>query len=221
MRLVIADDEVLLRQGLTRLLETTDVEVIASVGDASALKTAVSEYEPDAVIVDIKMPPTHTDEGITAALDIRARHPNVAVLVLSHYLDSRYALRLLQHQEGSVGYLLKERVSDLAVLVDALRRVTEGECVVDPTIVARLMSRRTKSSPVELLSERERQVLSLMAQGHSNAGICDQLVLSPRTVEAHIGHIFAKLNLTEATDYHRRVRAVLMYLRPSQPGDAQ
>jgi DNA-binding NarL/FixJ family response regulator len=221
MRLVIADDEVLLRQGLTRLLETTDVEVIASVGDASALKTAVAEYEPDAVIVDIKMPPTHTDEGITAALEIRARHPNVAVLVLSHYLDSRYALRLLEHQEGSVGYLLKERVSDLAVLVDALRRVTEGECVVDPTIVARLMSRRTKSSPVELLSERERQVLSLMAQGHSNSGICEQLVLSPRTVEAHIGHIFAKLNLTDSADYHRRVRAVLMYLRPNQPRDPQ
>lgn len=221
MRLVIADDEVLLRQGLTRLLETTDVEVIASVGDASALTTAVAEDEPDAVIVDIKMPPTHTDEGITAALDIRARHPNVAVLVLSHYLDSRYALRLLEHQEGSVGYLLKERVSDLAVLVDALRRVTEGECVVDPTIVARLMSRRAKSSPVEVLSERERQVLSLMAQGHSNAGICDQLVLSPRTVEAHIGHIFAKLNLTDSADYHRRVRAVLMYLRPNQPSNAQ
>ena len=221
MRLVIADDEVLLRQGLTRLLETTDVEVIASVGDASALKIAVAEYEPDAVIVDIKMPPTHTDEGITAALEIRARHPNVAVLVLSHYLDSRYALRLLEHQEGSVGYLLKERVSDLAVLVDALRRVTEGECVVDPTIVARLMSRRTKSSPVELLSERERQVLSLMAQGHSNSGICEQLVLSPRTVEAHIGHIFAKLNLTDSADYHRRVRAVLMYLRPNQPRDPQ
>jgi DNA-binding NarL/FixJ family response regulator len=182
MRLVIADDEVLLRQGLTRLLETTDDEVMASVGDASALKTAVSEYEPDAVIVDIKMPPTNTGEGITAALDIRARHPDVDVLVLSHYLDSRYALRLLEHQEGSVGYLLKERVSDLAVLVDALRRVTEGECVVDPTIVARLMSRRTRSNPVELLSERERQVLSLMAQGHSNAGICEQLVLSPRTV---------------------------------------
>jgi len=221
MRLVVADDEVLLRQGLTRLLETTDVEVIASVGDASALKTAVAEYEPDAVIVDIKMPPTHTDEGITAALEIRARHPNVAVLVLSHYLDSRYALRLLEHQEGSVGYLLKERVSDLAVLVDALRRVTEGECVVDPTIVARLMSRRTKSSPVESLSERERQVLSLMAQGHSNSGICEQLVLSPRTVEAHIGHIFAKLNLTDSADYHRRVRAVLMYLRPNQPRDPQ
>jgi DNA-binding NarL/FixJ family response regulator len=221
VRLVIADDEVLLRQGLTRLLETTDVEVIASVGDASALKTAVSEYEPDAVIVDIKMPPTHTDEGITAALDIRARHPDVAVLVLSHYLDSRYALRLLEHQEGSVGYLLKERVFDLAVLVDALLRVTEGECVVDPTIVARLMSRRTQSSPVEMLSERERQVLSLMAQGHSNAGICEQLVLSPRTVEAHIGHIFAKLNLTDSADYHRRVRAVLMYLRPNQPRDPQ
>lgn len=216
MRLVIADDEVLLRQGLTRLLETTDVEVIASVGDASALKTAVAEYEPDAVIVDIKMPPTHTDEGITAALDIRASHPNVAVLVLSHYLDSRYALRLLEHQEGSVGYLLKERVSDLAVLVDALRRVTEGECVVDPTIVARLMSRRTTPSPVQMLSEREREVLSLMAEGHSNLGICEKLFLSPRTVEAHIGHIFVKLKLTESTDYHRRVRAVLIYLRPSQ-----
>jgi DNA-binding NarL/FixJ family response regulator len=216
MRVVIADDEVLLRQGLSRLLETTDIEVVASVGDARALKDAVAEYKPDAALLDIKMPPTHTDEGITAALDIRAAHPDVAVLVLSHYLDSRYALRLLEHQEGSVGYLLKERVSDLAVLVDALRRVTEGECVIDPTIVARLMSRRTKPSPVQMLSEREQEVLSLMAEGHSNSGICEKLFLSPRTVEAHIGHIFAKLNLTDSADYHRRVRAVLIYLRPSQ-----
>ncbi|MEO8518436.1 MAG: response regulator transcription factor [Dermatophilaceae bacterium] len=220
MRVVIADDEVLLRQGLSRLLETTDIEVVASVGDARALKDAVAEYKPDAAIVDIKMPPTHTDEGITAALEIRTAHPDVAVLVVSHYLDSRYALRLLEHHEGSVGYLLKERVSDLAVLIDALRRVTEGECVVDPTIVARLMSRRTKSSLVEVLSEREREVLSLMAEGHSNAGICDKLFLSPRTVEAHIGHIFAKLDLTDGADYHRRVQAVLMCLRSGQASGA-
>lgn len=217
MRVVIADDEVLLRQGLSRLLETTHAQVVASVGDARALGQAVAEYEPDAVIVDIKMPPSHTDEGIVAALDIRSRYPSVAVLVLSHYLDSRYALRLLEHQERSVGYLLKERVSDLAVLVDALQRITEGECVVDPTIVSRLMSRRSRSGPIERLSPREQEVLSLMAQGHSNARICEQLVLSPRTVEAHVAHIFAKLALTDSAESHHRVQAVLMYLRRSHP----
>ena len=213
MRIVIADDEVLLRQGLTRLLETTDVEVVASVGHPLALAQSVAKYEPDAAIVDIKMPPTHTDEGIMAALDIRESHPAVAVLVLSHYLDSAYALRLLEHHEGSVGYLLKERISDLAVLLDALRRITEGECVIDPTIVSRLMALRSRSSPVKTLSPREQEVLALMAQGHSNAGICRHLVLSPRTVEAHVAHIFSKLALTNAADSHRRVQAVLMYLR--------
>lgn len=213
MRVVVADDEVLLRQGLARLLTTADIEVVAAVGDAAALEAAVAEHVPDAVLVDIKMPPTHTDEGIVAALRIRAAYPAVAVLVLSHYLDSRYALRLLDHQLGSVGYLLKDRVSDLAVLVDALQRVTEGECVVDPTIVARLMLRPRRTPLVQLLSEREHEVLSLMAEGHSNQAICSRLFLSPRTVEAHIGHIFRKLELADAPEHHRRVRAVLLYLR--------
>lgn len=215
MRVIVADDEVLLRQGLGRLLVGAGIDVVASVGDAEALEAAVAEHEPDAVIADIKMPPTHSDEGIVAALRIRAALPRVAVLVLSHYLDSRYALRLLEHREGSVGYLLKERVSDLAVLVDALHRVTEGECVVDPTIVARLMQRQRQTPLIQLLSEREREVLSLMAQGHSNQAICSRLFLSPRTVEAHIGHIFSKLELPESHDHHRRVRAVLLFLRSS------
>jgi DNA-binding NarL/FixJ family response regulator len=212
MRVIVADDEALLRQGLAALLATTDIEVVATVGDALALTGAVESLHPDAVLVDIKMPPTHTDEGVRAALDIRWRHPDTGVLVLSHYLDSPYAMRLIETREGSVGYLLKERVSDLAVLVEALHRITDGESVVDPTIVARLINRRS-DSPVQRLSEREREILGLMAEGHSNTRIGQRLFLSPRTVEAHIGHIFGKLDLTPSDDYHRRVLAVLAYLR--------
>lgn len=211
MRVIVADDETLLRQGLAALLTTTDIDVVATVGDGAALTQAVGRLHPDAVLVDIKMPPTHTDEGIRAALDIRRNHPDTGVLVLSHYLDSRYAMRLMQSREGSVGYLLKERVSDLAVLVEALHRITEGESVVDPTIVARLINR--PHSPIQRLSEREREILALMAEGHSNPRIGERLFLSPRTVEAHIGHIFTKLDLAPSDDYHRRVLAVLAYLR--------
>lgn len=212
MRVIVADDEALLRQGLAALLATTDIDVVATVGDGLSLTRAVDMLHPDAVLVDIKMPPTHTDEGIRAALDIRRRHPDTGVLVLSHYLDSRYAMRLLETREGSVGYLLKERVSDLVVLVEALRRIADGESVVDPTIVARLIHRRP-SSPLQRLSEREREILALMAEGQSNARIGARLFLSPRTVETHIGHIFGKLNLAPSDDYHRRVLAVLAYLR--------
>jgi DNA-binding NarL/FixJ family response regulator len=173
---------------------------------------ALRQHDVDAVIVDIKMPPTHTDEGLRAAVEIRREHPGVAVLVLSHYLDARYALRLLEQREGSVGYLLKERVSDLAVLVDALQRLIDGECVVDPTIVARLMARRPQS-PMLRLSSRELEILGLMAEGRSNHRIGSQLALSPRTVETHIRHIFSKLDLDNSEDYHRRVSAVIMYLR--------
>jgi serine/threonine-protein kinase len=174
--------------------------------------------DPDVAIVDIRMPPTHTDEGLAAAERIREAHPDVGVLVLSQYLETRYAMRLLESHPERVGYLLKERVSDIAVLADALRRVHEGECVVDPTIVARLVKRGRRSALAELTT-REREVLALMAEGHSNRGICEQLFLSPKTVEAHVGRILQKLSLPGDAEYHRRVLAVLTYLRES-PADA-
>jgi DNA-binding NarL/FixJ family response regulator len=213
MRVVIADDEVLLREGLGRLLAEVDIDVVATVGDASLLMRSVSLDRPDVAIVDIKMPPTHTEEGLAAAIDIREHHPEVGVLVLSHYLDSRYATRLMHQHPGGIGYLLKERVSDVAVLVDSLRRVADGESVVDPTIVSRLLARQRQSGPIDALTAREKEVLTLMAEGHSNQGISDRLLLSPKTVERHIGHIFAKLGLDEAENQHRRVLAVLTFLR--------
>ena len=172
-------------------------EVTVKAADADELLRLVALRRPDAVIVDIKMPPTHTDEGLVAADAIRASHPEIGVLLLSQYLATDYALRLLERHPEGVGYLLKERVSDVAVLADALRRVAEGESVLDPTIVSRLMKRRG-DTPLADLTEREREVLALMAEGHSNQGICSALFLSPKTVEAHIGHIFSKLGLREA-----------------------
>jgi len=213
MRVVIADDEVLLREGLARLLTETGFEVVAKAGDPDQLLSAVRDARPEVAIVDIKMPPTHTDEGLVAAEQIRRLNPSVGVLVLSHYLESRYAMRLLQQHPERVGYLLKERISDVAVLTDAIRRVAEGECVIDPTIIARLMARRRDSGPLTQLTDRERQVLALMAEGHSNQGICDKLVLSPKTVEAHVSQIFSKLGLRGVSGYHRRVLAVLTFLR--------
>ena len=168
---------------------------------------------PDVAIVDIKMPPTYTDEGLVAAEQIRACHPQVGVLVLSQYLESRYATRLLEHHPEAVGYLLKERVSDIAVLADAIRRIHEGECVLDPTIVARLIRRPRRRGPLDELTGREREVLALIAEGRSNQAIAGLLVLSPKTVEAHVGRVFAKLGLDESPDYHRRVLAVLAFLR--------
>ena len=216
MRIAIADDEVLLREGLGRLLGEAGVEVVVSTGDPAELIRRVALTRPDAAIVDIKMPPTHTDEGIRAAQELRQSHPELGVLVLSHYLDSRYAMRLLEELPGGAGYLLKERVSDVAVLVDALKRVREGECVVDPTIVARLMARRRASGPIGDLTAREREVLALMAEGYANAAICERLYLSPKTVETHVRQIFLKLDLREAPDQHRRVSAVLAFLRSDQ-----
>ncbi len=213
MRVVIADDEVLLREGMARLLTEVGLEVVATVGDAPELMRSVALDQVDVAIVDIKMPPTNTDEGLVAARAIRELYPAVGVLLLSHYLDSRYALRLLDQYTEGVGYLLKERVSDVLVIVDALHRVAEGECVVDPTIVSRLLGRRRVNSPVEQLTERERDVLALMAEGHSNQGIATALVLSPKTVERHVGHIFSKLELVDSGDNHRRVLAVLTFLR--------
>jgi DNA-binding NarL/FixJ family response regulator len=218
VRVTVADDEVLLREGLSRLLQESGIEVVGSAGDPAALLRSVDLTRPDEAIVDNKMPPTHTDEGLVAGQEIRRRHPDIGVLVLSHYLDSRYALRLLEELPGGAGYLLKERVSDVAVLVDALHRVDQGECVVDPTIVSRLMSRRRERGPLDELTEREREVLSLMAEGHANAAICARLFLSPKTVESHVRQIFLKLGLRESSDLHRRVSAVLTFLRSPAHG---
>jgi len=213
MRVVIADDEVLLREGLDRLLTEAGFDVVGKAATPDEFRRRVELTRPDVAIVDIKMPPTHTDEGLVVAQEIRGSHPDLGVLVLSHYLESRYAMRLLKQHPGGVGYLLKERVSDLAVLTDTLRRIHEGECVLDPTIVARLIKRPRPDGPLNELTQRERQVLALMAEGRSNQGIRDRLFLSPKTVEAHVKHIFEKLGLEESSDDHRRVLAVLTYLR--------
>lgn len=213
MRVVIADDELLLREGLARLLAEAGVNVLAKVADATELLRKVRLTKPDVAIVDIKMPPTHSDEGIAAALQIRSEHPQTAVLVLSNYLDSRYAMRLMtEHPEG-VGYLLKDRVSDLALLTDALARLHDGESVIDPTIVSRLVRRPHQASPLDELTHREREVLALIAEGRSNKGICERLHLSPKTVEAHVKHVLQKLDIDGSSDDHRRVLAVLTYLR--------
>jgi len=213
MRVVIADDEVLLRDGLDRLLTEAGFDVVGKAGTAGELRREVELARPDVAIVDIKMPPTHTDEGLVAAEQIRSSHPDVGVLVLSQYLESRYATRLLEQHPEARGYLLKERVSDIGALTDAIWRIAEGECVLDPTIVARLIKRPRHRGPLDELTEREREVLTLIAEGRSNHGIAEILVLSPKTVEAHVGRIMAKLGLDDTPDYHRRVLAVLAFLR--------
>jgi serine/threonine-protein kinase len=213
VRVVIADDEVLLREGLERLLTEAGFEVVGKVGTADELIRKVTLTRPDVAIVDIKMPPTHTDEGLVAAAEIRESHPEVGVLVLSHYLDSRYANQLLEQHPRGAGYLLKERVSDPAVLADAMGRLHEGECVIDPTIVARLVNRSRADGPLDELTQREREVLALIAEGRSNKGICERLFLSPKTVESHVKHIFMKLDIDVSPEDHRRVLAVLAYLR--------
>jgi DNA-binding NarL/FixJ family response regulator len=213
VRVVIADDETLLREGLARLLSEAGVDVVGTAGTAEELLRRVELTQPDVAIVDIRMPPTHTDEGLVAAHDIRRSHPAAGVLVLSHYLESHYAMRVLEEHPERSGYLLKERVKDVAVLVDALERIAEGECVLDPTIVSRLIGRPRVQSPLDELTAREREVLALIAEGHSNEGICQKLFLSPKTVETHVRHILLKLGIGEASGYHRRVLAVLAYLR--------
>ena len=213
MRVVIADDETLLREGLARLLEEAGFDVVGIAGTGDELLRRVELTRPDVAIVDIRMPPTHTDEGLVAAQQLRRTQPPVGVLVLSHYIESRYAMRLLEEHPEKSGYLLKERISDLAVLTDALRRIGDGECVLDPTIVARLIGRPREPSPLHELTEREREVLALMAEGHSNDGICKKLFLSPKTVETHVRHILLKLRIGEAPGSHRRVLAILAYLR--------
>jgi serine/threonine-protein kinase len=202
-----------LREGLERLLEGTTVSVVGKAANAPELLRCVALTRPDVAIIDIRMPPTNTDEGLVAAQEIRARHPEIGVLVLSHFLESRYAMRLLQEHPAKAGYLLKERVSDVAVLADALERISEGECVLDPTIVARLVNRPRDRDPLTELTAREREVLGLIAEGRSNGSISAQLFLSPKTVETHVRQIFLKLGLAESPNSHRRVLAVLAFLR--------
>jgi DNA-binding NarL/FixJ family response regulator len=213
MRVVVAEDTMLTREGLVRLLEGAGVEVVEQVEDGDALLRKVAATRPDVAIVDIKMPPTHTEEGLVAAQGIRAEHPAVGVLVLSQYVEPSYAMRLLEEHPEKVGYLLKDRVFDIAVLVDALRRLSEGESVVDPTIVARLVGRQRAASALDDLTAREREVLELLAEGLSNHAIADRIVVADRTVEAHVKQIFQKLDLAASPDSHRRVLAVLAYLR--------
>jgi DNA-binding NarL/FixJ family response regulator len=213
MRVVVAEDVMLTREGIVRLLRDAGVEVVAQADDGEQLLRQVRLARPDVAIVDIRMPPTHTDEGLIAAQRIRSEHPNVGVLVLSQYIEPSYALRLLEEHPERVGYLLKERLFDVAVLIDALQRIVEGETVVDPTIVARLVGRRRRDDPLAALTVREHEVLGLVAEGLSNKAIAGRLFVTERTVEAHSKQIFLKLGLHADPGSHRRVLAVLAFLR--------
>jgi DNA-binding NarL/FixJ family response regulator len=213
MRVVIAEDVMLTREGIRRVLADAGLEVVGEAGDADGLMQAVASARPDCAIVDIRMPPTNTDEGIVAAQRIRELHPGVGVLVLSQYVEPGFAMRLLEEHPERSGYLLKERVTDPAILVDALRRLAEGETVVDPTIVSRLLARRRAPDPLDELTDREREVLGLVAEGLSNAEIGRRLFITERTVEAHVKQIFLKLEIDQAPETNRRVLAVLAFLR--------
>ncbi|MCC8251298.1 response regulator transcription factor [Saccharothrix luteola] len=211
MRVVIAEDSVLLRVGVERLLADEGIETVAAVDDGDALLAAIEEHRPDLALVDVRMPPTFTDEGLRAAIEARKRIPNLPVLVLSQYVEERYAVELLAGGANGVGYLLKERVADVSEFVAALRRVADGGTSIDHEVITQLMV-RSKRNPVDSLTQREREVLALMAQGLSNAAIAAALVVSDGAVEKHVGNIFAKLGLEPGTSEHRRVRAVLAYL---------
>jgi DNA-binding NarL/FixJ family response regulator len=213
MRVAIVDDHVLLREGLARLLAEAGMQVVASAGDIDDFLRATGEALPDVAIIDIRLPPTFTDEGLKAADLVRMRHPGTAVLVLSQYLNAGYAFRLLEAFPSGVGYLLKDRVSRVSVLIDAIERVVAGECVVDPSIVARLVNRTGLAGPLSLLTARERDVLGLMAEGRTNTAIGQKLFLSEKTVEGNVRRIFDKLGLTETPQDNRRVLAVLAFLR--------
>jgi DNA-binding NarL/FixJ family response regulator len=212
VRVVIADDSVLLREGIARLLEDAGFEVVGQAENADQLLLKVRSYSPDVAIVDIRMPPTHTDEGLRAAHEIRERHPRTAVLVLSQYVEPGYAMELLAESAEGVGYLLKDRVSDIADFTAAVKRVAEGGSALDPTVVSHLVGRNRRNDPLADLTPRESEVLSLMAEGRSNQGIADRLVITERAVEKHVTSIFGKLRLPAAAEDHRRVLAVLAFL---------
>ena len=213
LRIVVADDAVLLREGLVRLLTEDGHQVVAVVGDGPALVEAVLKHRPDVSVVDVRMPPTHTDEGLRAAISVRSQLPGAPMLVLSQYVEASYAGDLLADGSGAVGYLLKDRVARVEEFLDALDRVARGETVLDPQVIAQLLAGKRRGDPLEALTARERELLALMAEGHSNTAIAKRLVLSASAVEKHIGNVFAKLGLPPDNAQHRRVLAVLAYLR--------
>jgi DNA-binding NarL/FixJ family response regulator len=213
VRVVVADDSLLTREGIVRMLVEAGVDVVGQAADGRELLARVDETMPDVAVIDIKMPPTFTDEGLVAAASVRQRNPAVGILVLSQYLETAYAMRLIESVPESTGYLLKDRIADIAVLVDALRRIGEGETVIDPTIVTRLLGRRRERNPLDDLTPRERDVLGLVAEGLSNRAIAARLHVAERTVETHVTAIFIKLGLADEPSSHRRVRAVIQYLR--------
>jgi len=213
MRVVVAEDSVLLREGIARLLEDAGLEVVGQAGNADELMLKVRSYKPNVAIVDIRMPPTQTDEGLRAAKEIRDRHPGTSVLVLSQYLEPAYALELLSESAEGVGYLLKDRVADVPEFVAAVKRVGEGGSALDPSVVSQLVGRHRRDDPVSQLTPREREVLELMAEGLSNSAIAERLVVTERAVEKHVTSIFGKLRLGADSDTHRRVLAVLAFLR--------
>nr|WP_221374623.1 response regulator transcription factor [Actinoplanes polyasparticus] len=214
MRVAIAEDSVLLREGLARLLADAGFEVVARCGDASALLGAVASLAPEVAVVDIRMPPTHTDEGLRAAVKIRADHPGTAVLLLSQHVEPALAMTLFAGSAAGAGYLLKDRISDVAEFLSAVRRVAAGGTAVDPVIVSSLVARRRPDDPLAVLTPREREVLELMASGHSNQGIADKLYLTLRAVEKYVSSVFGKLGLPATGGESRRVLAVLLFLRP-------
>ncbi len=213
MRVVVADDSVLLREGLVRLLAEDGFEVVGQAGDAEDLLRKVGAHRPDVAVVDVRMPPTHTDEGLRAATEIRQRYPQTAVLVLSQVIEPGSALELLTASAEGVGYLLKDRVADVDRFTEAVRRVADGGSALDPEVVATLLGRHRRDDPLAAVTAREREVLGLMAEGRSNQAIAEQLVVTERAVEKHVTSIFGKLGLTPAAEDHRRVLAVLAYLR--------
>ena len=213
MRVVVAEDSVLLREGVVRLLGEAGFDVVAQAGDADDLRRRVYAHKPDVAVVDVRMPPDHTDDGLRAALEIRDRQPQTGVLVLSQYIEEGYALDLISKGGGGVGYLLKDRVADVDRFLDAVRRVAGGGSALDPEVVAQLLGRRRRDDPLEALTPREREVLELMAEGRSNVAIADTMVVTERAVEKHVTSIFHKLGLSPTAGDHRRVLAVLAFLR--------
>jgi DNA-binding NarL/FixJ family response regulator len=212
VRIVIAEDSVLLRDGLTRMLVDHGNEVVGSVEDAAGLVRVVEETRPDIVVLDVRMPPTHTDEGIRAALELRGRRPDLPVLVLSQYVEENYATELLAGDLGGIGYVLKDRVTDVGQFLETVERIAAGGTAIDPEVVSQLLARTRRHEPLNDLSPREREVLALMAEGRSNAAIASRIVVTPRAVEKHVKSIFQKLRLPQAETDHRRVLAVLRYL---------